>query len=698
VKQSIPLLLLLPWSLNSWAQTSLNTIEVQGISEPTHSEQQSHDQADLERNASGFTLGDYLEHLPLVNSASYGQGVGQPVIRGQTGYRVKILNNDQQTTDLSGMGADHAVAVMPKAAKRIELLKGPASLLYGAQSGGTIRVIDRFNDDLLPQPGLAGKVYGSGSTNNQATQLGAGATVANESYSLELDGHRQSVGDYQDGEGTLIRFSDSWSQQVQAMAGYQQNDWLIKAFVSDLKMDYGIPNGSDKASRINLQQQRFGIKSLHNLQGEFLERVQLDLQYTDYLHDETEGGSADGLFGLESFAANIKLDAHYDYWLASFLLGYQQQTLQVCHEHGACQDFSIPSRTGQNISASVKPIGSGFNLPYFHGHPMPDTQTQSLTLGSHIEGEFSANLLSLGAYIELRQLKPDHKNIQENWLMPAAPTENIDYADPGFYRSQTDSALSLSIGWQQPLTQGLTTQTSLSYIERLPSSEELLWNGNHHATQTYIMGNRDLTKERSLTLDWDLSYQTQNTHTNLNLFVTEFSDFIYQTPLRDSQGNEIKDPDHNNTVWQTLQADARFYGIGLKQDWQIGRWQQADWTLRQQADWIRGQLNNGENLPRIPPMSYQISLQQQSAHWFNQLSFKQVFKANQLERYETPTEGYQWLSAYSRYQTRAFGLDTELWFKADNLLNQQARNHLSYLKDSAPLIGRQLSAGIEIAF
>jgi len=97
-------------------------------------------------------------------------------------------------------------------------------------------------------------------------------------------------------------------------------------------------------------------------------------------------------------------------------------------------------------------------------------------------------------------------------------------------------------------------------------------------------------------------------------------------------------------------------------------------------------------------MSYQVSLQQQSAHWFNQLSFKQVFKANQLERYETATQGYQWLSAYSRYQTRAFGLDTELWFKADNLLNQQARNHLSYLKDTAPLIGRKFSMGIEIAF
>jgi iron complex outermembrane receptor protein len=699
VKQSFRILLLLPWSLSSWAQTSLNTIEVQGISEPPSAERQSHSQAELEREASGFTLGDYLEHLPLVNSASYGQGVGQPVIRGQSGYRVKILNNDQQTTDLSSMGADHAVAVMPKAAKRIELLKGPASLLYGAQSGGTIRVIDSFNDELLAPPGLVGKVYGSGSTNNQATQLGAGATAANENFSLELDGHRQSVGNYQDGKGQVIAHSDTWSQQIQAIAGYQQNDWLLKAFVSDLEMDYGIPNGSSKASRINLKQQRVGLKSIHNLHGDYLERMQFDLQYTDYLHDETEGGSADGLFGLESFAANIKLDAHYDNWLASFLMGYQQQNLRVCHEHGACQGFSIAPRTGNNVSASVKPIGSGYDqTPYFHGHPMPDTQTQSFTIGNHLEGDFNAGLVSLGAYFELRTLKPDSKNIQENWLMPSTPTNNINYADPDFYRQQTDTAISLSIGWQQPLSQFLTTEVSLSYIERLPSSEELLWNGNHHATQTYIIGNRDLNKERSVTLDWDLTYQTKRTRNTFNLFITEFNDFIYQTPLRDAQGNEIKDPDHNNTVWQTQQANAEFYGASLQQDWEIGRWQGSVWRLSHQADWLSGQLRSGENLPRIPPMSYQIALQQQTAHWFNQISLKQVFKARQLEDYETATPDYQWLSLYSRWQTHAFGMNTELWFKADNLLDQQAANHLSYLKDTAPLIGRQLSAGIELRF
>lgn len=226
----------------------------------------------------------------------------------------------------------------------------------------------------------------------------------------------------------------------------------------------------------------------------------------------------------------------------------------------------------------------------------------------------------------------------------------------------------------------------------------LYWNGFHHATDSYIFGNRELKKERSVNLDWDLLLEVQLSDWRMSAYGYYFWDYIYQDPMYDSAGNPAIDPFHLSDVWQTLQTDAVFAGLSLRNDWRVTQWQQRPITWSNQFEASLAQKSNGENLPRTAPYNYLTELNYQASDWSATLAINYVFEASAVSKNERKTNGYTLLSIYGDWQPNFGKGDWTFWLKGENLLDEYAQNHLSFLKDSAPLMGRNFRAGVRWQF
>ena len=669
----------------------------------TSGQHQSLDVDELSQQSSGETLGDYLNNQPNVRSASYGPGVGRPVIKGMTGYRVKILQNDIEVSDMSAMSQDHAVAVMPKASRRIELLKGPASVLYGAKAGGLVRVVDS-ETGVMPEAGIHGKLATSASNNNNSTSLTAELSAANDTFAVALSGVLSDAENYHDGDDNEIQDSDMLSRQGQVSLSWQTDNFgLLQFKTTQLAKDYGIPNNTAEQTGIEMQSKIMQFNWSKQNVSAYIDQLELSYSHTDYRHSETEANRNDGLFDQQTHDLQLKANYVWQDWTGRMLVSAQQKTLQVCHEHGRCDDFEKDSRTlDSNLGLSILQQLQDEGHPYSHGHPVPDTQTQRLQFGLQAETEtaslFSAEsaILSLGTHLEQRGVSVSSDNIQETWVIP-------DSVDSKAYANQNDWAGSLSIGYEQPLGNNKNWALNLSYLERLPSVDELFWNGFHHATDSYIFGDRNLKKEKSYNLDWDwvadIDSSVLKGHWEVNLFYYHFEDYIFQETLHDAQGNpEVYTFHPNSEVWHTRQADANFYGGSISYDRPLFKWQNNPIVLQNQFDILQAKLSNGENLPRTAPQNWLLGLNYQTQTWKTNLQLKTVFESEQLAENESKTKGYQWLTAYVEKSQKTNWGNWKIWLKGENLLNQQAYNHLSFLKETAPLKGRSFTVGISGEF
>lgn len=679
------------WLFSSIAasQVELDDMTVEGANEESTSEETDK----LDKSAANSTLGSFLDDMPNVDSASYGEAVGRPVVRGMSGYRIKILQNDNEVSDLSAMSQDHAVAVAPHASERIELLKGPMSLLYAAQAGGVIRISDAL-DAPFNTPGFSGELSGDYRPEPVSHSIDAHISNAGEKWAFNLGALEQQSDPYKDGRGRTIPDSDVETQQGQLGVGWRPNERSeLQLNATLLSKDYGIPNETVEATRIDMQREDIGAKYIYQPAPLWLDEIRVDLLHSDYLHDETEGDSRDGLFGQVQQHGALVASWAKGAWFGESRLSFTQSELKVCHEHGACEDFETATRTGNEPGESVLQHLEEYGLPYSHGHPIPNTRSQSWQLSTTAETAISPlREIRFGANIQARDLNADPSNIQEQWVYPAS-------LDPEYYNDQSDVAISVSAGLHRHI-QGLSPgwEVSLSYLERLPSVDELFWNGFHHATDSYIFGNPDLRKESSVNLDFDLIEEFGPHRLQFSAFYYYFNNYIYQDRAYEENGDLQRDPFHLSQVWFTRQTDAVFYGGSLRYESQLAEFTQLPLTFWLQGDVLDAKESNGERLPRTAPANTETGLQFEAQSWLARMSWKHVFNSRLLAPNESATEGYDWLSFFVQKQWQLGDNELDLWLKGENLLDSFAQNHLSVLKETAPLPGRQVSMGIGWSF
>ena len=672
-------------------QLGVVNVEASGTAEMLE-EKTVENSSSLAKEAKGETLGDFLENEQFVDSASYGPAVGRPVVRGMDGYRVGITNGNIVLNDLSAMSQDHAVGVMPRASEKIELIKGPSSLLYGNYSGGVIRVVgEEHNPELLKQ-GYSFEGIGSYGTNGAGTVLGGILKASDYNVSLYANTFEHSADNYRDGDNRVVKDSNTLARQSHVVLGYQIDQHnIVKIYGDKLYKDYGIPNATEKSTTIEMNQEQYGLVWHAKELFDGMNHMQSEVHASDYLHSELEGGRADGLFGQTQFSVATMLDFDLGMWNVKANAEYQTDELKVCHEHGKCTKFFDAERTSIEDGVELQQNIDNLGLPFAHGHPMPNISESLLKAGvsmsNLIDDDNEATIALRG---EKRTLVPDSSNIQEVWLVTPA-------IDPHYYDRINDSALSASVGMSSFVTDDLSFQTSLSYVERLPSSTELFWNGFHHATDSYIFGDRYLGNEKSLNFDIDAMWNLGANTLQLSTFYYHFYNYIYQEPLADADGNLLIDPFHQSDVWAVRGVGAKVYGAAFKESY---RKEVSAHTFKASMSFeaIRGVLSAGGNLPRIPTFSGTFVVEDAYKNYKVNLTYKYVDKSRFEAKNETHTPGYNWVSALISYEKTTRYVDFSIYVKGENLTNELAYNNLSFLKETAPLAGRQVTTGVEVKF
>ncbi|KIM10557.1 MAG: hypothetical protein KU37_09665 [Sulfuricurvum sp. PC08-66] len=677
-------------SLLLWGAQHFDTLDVHDTTHALET-QKTLDSATQGQTSSGETLGDYLQEENFVDSATYGAGVGRPVMKGMEGYRVGITQGNIILNDLSAMSQDHAVGVSPASTQSIELIKGPASLLYGSYSAGVISVKGQEHDPLMLASGITMNGDLSYGTNalTQKALLSLGASDGNRSLYGTLFYHKSD--DYASG-GTLVEESDTFTLQGHLVGEYKLGEThLFKPYVDMLRNDYGIPNSTSEATRIDMSQQRGGMVWHIDTSTPLIDHIWTDVQYSHYRHYETEGRRYDGLFEQNQFALSSMVGLDVEEWHTDIHMTFGNNHLQVCHEHGQCTQFESASRTGATHGTSLlaNPSIEGL-LPFSHDHPMPNTTQNEASLAFSTKRVYAENELSMAYRAQLRHLAIDASNISESWLVPAS-------IDSDYYRDSLDVAHSLSLGWLEYLSSALSIQSSAGYIERIPSAQELLWNGFHHATHSYIFGNRDLSAERSLHVDTQLLVDYAPFSTQLSAFGYGFFNYIHQASVADANGSLLVDPWHHSSAWAMQQQRALIAGVALTQHFEE-HYKAHRIELDASVELIRGIFSDGSNIPRMTPNSATLLAIYGYGDFEMRASYKRVDESRFLGLYESFTSAYDWVSLQAHWeQKEPFGV-LKYYLNAQNLTDAIAYNHLSFLKETAPLIGRTITLGLAYTY
>ena len=601
--------------------------------------------ADLQ-NASAATLGDTLNGQLGVSSASFGPGVGLPIIRGQSDNRVKVMQDSVGSMDASAASPDHAVTLEPLLANKIEVLRGPAALRYGSGAiGGVVNVLDNRIPSELPENISGGAELRNSSVNDETVGVAsfnaAAGNVAfhidgvkRDSNDLDIPGYAQkNPEDPATASKGFIPNTDAKSKSGTLGVSYIDGDDFIGISVNKLDNNYGVPPDGDELVRIDMHQTRYDLKGELNNPFDGFQKLSAHIGHADYDHTEMENGEPGTKFTNDAYEGRVEL-IHNP--LNLFNLDW----------NGA-----IGTQAAQSAFAA---IGEEAFIP----------KSDITSAGIFIVEETKHNNFTyeLGARTDSQKIAPVDGN------------------------SITHDTINLSATTTWHFTEDQQFSVGIAQSQRAPSVEELFANGPHPATGSYLIGDENLNKESSTNIELGYHWHHDNFQFSTNVFYNHIKDFIYSKNL-----NEIID---DLTGYQYTQADTTFKGF--ETEIKIPFYQY--WNLRVFSDLVRATLDNGGDLPRITPMRVGTSLDFDLNNWSANLSATHSTKQDRPGDYEDETNSYNRIDARVDYTFQNTGKDYTLFLKATNLTNKEIRNASSYLRDIAPEAGRNVQVGLRVKF
>jgi len=591
-------------------------------------------------NKRGANLGETLAQEPGVSVSSYGSGAGRPVIRGLSGSRVRTLQNGVGTLDASSTSPDHAVASEPLLAEQIEVLKGPVTLLYGGGAiGGVINVVDNRIPEKLPENELEGAVevrYGSAS--NEKTGV-ARLDGGFDQLAWHVDSYKRDTGDIDLPSslgGELTNSDISADGTTMGMSWIDDEQGFIGVSFGQYNNNYGLPaeENADELVRLDVEQERFDVKGTVLKPFNGVKQIKFRYGRNDYQHVELEGEEIGTTFTNKADETRFEL-LHDPLDEWQGALGIQINN----------RDFSA--------------IGEEAFVP-------PST-TESIGVFVVEEKSFGNVNLEFG-------LRSDRQTLNSESLV----------------NSLKDDAFSASIGALWKYHPSYSLSVALARAQRTPNAEELLSNGPHLATQSFELGNTNLNKESANNIDVSLRKHQGNVKFTLNAFYNSFDQFIYEKATGDI---EVGLP-----VFQFVQQDATFSGLEFELDWVISDSGLGTVTFHSQADYVKGELSSGGNLPRISPLRMGAGVLYERSAWYIDLETIRYMKQDSIAEFESSTEGYTLVNIDFNYQLSTKSNDYTFFIRGTNLLDDEIINHTSFIKDIAPQAGRSMTLGVRLAF
>ena len=663
-------------------------------------------------DAKANSIGETVARLPGVQSSFFGAGVGRPIIRGMEGARVQVLSDGLSAGDVSTVSVDHAVSIEPFLANQIEVLKGPASLLYGNGAiGGAVNVVDGRIPEAATSRPLEGRAeLRAGSVNDERTgMLRLDGTAASGRLVFHIDALHRETGDVEIpgyAESAALRVEHEHNDHddhdddargtlpnsfVRTDSGALGLSWVgDRGFIgvgqSLFNTRYGVPghvhagdeqqdehghgHGGDGdrdhdaeghgGVHIEMDQRRTELRGGLDDIGPF-QSLRARIAHTDYSHTEYEGDEVGTVFDNETIEGRLEL-AHRPLggWEGAFGLQWSQR------------DFA---------AAGAEAF-------------VPDSESRDAGLFWIGERDFGPASLELG-------LRHDRNGIDIA-------------ADAGPSRDFSTTSLSLASRWD--LRPDVHLSFGLDRAQRSPTAEELHSSGIHVATQSHEFGDPGLDVETANRAEVGLHWHRGPLRVGAAIYHVRYDDFIY---LADTG---IVDGGLPVRAW--TQADARFSGGELDVEWTFVDNDSGAWTVGAFADVVRGRLAgqgtrtidvsvpHGDhahdyaaelaldgNLPRIAPARIGADLRWTSNHWRAGIGAVRYARQDDVAGFEHATPGHTLVHAnLAWHMDTASGNAVELFVNGNNLLDREARVHTSFLKDLAPMAGRGASAGVRVLF
>ena len=640
------------------------------------------------RKAIANNLGDSLNGQVGVHGASFGPGVGHVVIRGQSGNRVQVMQNSVNVTDASAISPDHANGIEPLLAKRLEVVRGPSTLLYGNGAvGGIINVVDgRVPEEIFDVPGLiAEQSYDSVSHENKTVGR---LEVSMQSVSLYLAGSyrdnndvdipglaidesavhagHEPEEDFTNTDGVIAN-SKGRSKTGTVGVSWIGHRGFLGLALSKLGNDYGLPPGAhpheeesgieesaddeafDEFVRIELTQRRYDLTGEYRFKRGLIESVRGTLSHTDYEHKEIELGDSTSI-GTEFL--NDGLDGRIVFDLVPVglwagIVGFQ---------------FSDTTFSALGDESFI-----------------PETEKDAMALFAMARAESDRWTWEFGARVERFELDPGRCDVSE-------------------------TTTSLGVSMLYDISQDQNVSVGFSRSERAPTIEERYSNIRlstctppenletavfHAATGQVEIGDVNLSRETSRNLELGFRKHRGKWTTELNAYYNQIQDYMLLAstePVVDHQ-----------PVSAYRSADSTFYGLGAKLSRRVSLSGGNDLVFRLQGDLVRADFDQGGHLPRIPPARTGAGLAYDENNWSLDISVMRSFAQSRTTENEQSTDGYTALSFYADYHVELGGNELLVFIKGSNLLDEEIRNHTSFLKHYAPEPGRNIRVGIRFS-
>jgi iron complex outermembrane recepter protein len=643
------------------------------------------------------TLGEMLQDQIGVTTASFGVGVGSPVIRGQGGNRVQVLQGGVGNIDASAISADHANSLEPALAERIEVIRGPATLLYGNGAiGGVVNVID----------------------NRIPTSVPAGVTGIVESRYNSVSDQQVTVGRLEGGAGNIAWHLDGVYRESNdvEVPGFAINpktvDIADEEELEELLESRGrIPNSSTRADTqtfgaswvfdegyigfsVNRLENEYGIPGHdHGHEDEHHDDEDHDEEHEDEEHEDEHGEEEGGVrIAMKQERADIEMELPLTGWFEELhgrlaTVDYQHVEIEPSGEIGTLfEQDGVEGRfvlhmLGTDTREGV--IGAQFSQREFSALGeeafIPQTDIDSLalfTLHSIDSGDFTYEFGLRAERQTLEQTRGACDNSSTSWSGSTSAIWHVS--------DQTNLLFSLAHSQRSGTVEELYSNINTSCGE-LPT-ESLI---EHAATQRFEIGLPDADIEKSTNFELGYLKHMGEVRAEANVYYNDIADYIYLFDTGVFE-DEVE-------ISRFQQDDATFYGVEAQLSFPVRRSGEHLTELSLFGDYVRADFDRAGDVPRIPPLNVGMELRHSHVNWQAKLRWTEMQNQSDIGINETRTDGYSLLNFYADYHL-PFAAETLLFFKANNLLDEEVRHHTSLLKDMAPAPGRALELGLRVEF
>ena len=620
------------------------------------------------------SIGETLARQPGITASSFGPTASRPILRGLSGDRIRLLTDGIGSFDVSASSPDHAVALNPLTAERIEVLRGPSALLYGSSAiGGVVNIVDRRIPRREPDNaiGVAGLLSYGTAADERSANLSVDVPIAShfivhadgnwsKSDDLETGGHLLTkalreeaaaspfpeIQELADLKGKLPN-SAARSWEVAGGLAYVDGDLNIGASITHHDALYGVPIRFSldpaieaEAPTIDVNQDRYDARAEIPLTGLF-SHVRLRGGYSNYRHNEIEDtGEIASTFRSKGGEGRAEL---------------------VQAERGGWGGTSGV----QYLDREVGIDGEEKFLP-----ESEQRQTGVFTMQSVVRGPLR---LEGGARVEFSRLRAD---------------EDDDLGTPAMKRSFTTFSASGSGSYD--FAPGWRAGATVAYSSRAPSIEELFANGPHAGTQAFEVGDPALDPEKSVSVEASIRRSAGPVHVTATTYYTHFSNYIFQ-----AQTGAIED---DLPVFAYRQGKANYYGFELETKAELGDALGIHWDGDLIADYVHANVKDFGPAPQIPPLRMLGGISGSKGPFEGRVEVEHAFRQNRNAPLETETDGYTLLNASLDWKPLKENPDLTLSLAANNIFDAVARRHSSLLKDYAPLAGRDIRVTARLGF